>query len=103
MDVSMLKELPGGEGNFGKCYIIDDKTLYKKLYNNSDGRYNLQKGHLKNIANIENIDFTNEVALRIRMNFAETVEKLSYECKNGLTLIYLKVNTVYLEILIGYF
>ena len=32
MDVSNLKPLENGFGAFGRCYILDDNTLYKQFY-----------------------------------------------------------------------
>lgn len=57
MDVNKLKELPDGKGNFGKCYIMDDKTLYKEFYKNSYSGYSFKKENLKRITNIKNDSF----------------------------------------------
>lgn len=46
---------------------------------------------IKGSSDIEKIKFKNDVSLKILMNFNEPIERLDYECKNGLTLIYLKV------------
>ena len=31
IDVSKLKPLEHGEGKFGKCYILDEETIYKEF------------------------------------------------------------------------
>jgi len=46
---------------------------------------------IKGESKIEKINFSNIVNLSIRLRILETVESLSFETKNGLTLIYLKV------------
>lgn len=43
---------------------------------------------------IEKINFANNVDLRIRLKLNEEIESVSYETKNGLTLVYLKVKSV---------
>ena len=40
---------------------------------------------------IEKIDFSNNVNLRIRLMMEDEIESVSYETKDGLTLIYLKM------------
>lgn len=40
---------------------------------------------------IEKINFANNVDLRIRLKLNEEIESVSYETKNGLTLVYLKI------------
>ena len=68
---------------------IDKKDLSVNIQYEKGNKYPILCINGK--SEIENINFTNQVNLRIRMNFAEKVETLSYECKNGLTLVYLKV------------
>lgn len=88
MNVCKLKELPDGKGNFGKCYIIDDRTLYKEFYESSRSGYSFKKESLKKIVNIKNDSFIfpkklytkgNEV-LGYTMNYihANRIDKLNY-------------------------
>lgn len=42
---------------------------------------------------IEKINFSNNVDLRIRLRLSEKIDSVSYETKNGLTLVYLKTET----------
>ena len=50
---------------------------------------------------IEKINFSNSVNLRIRLKLNDEIESVSYESKNGLTLVYLKVKTIKPETIEG--
>ena len=49
--------------------------------------------HIKGESNIDMINFKNNVDLRIRLKLDRKVEDISYQCRDGLTLIFLKLET----------
>lgn len=57
MDTSKLKKLPNGKGTFGECYIIDDKTLYKKFYSLGNEIYPFEKDYFDTFKGIKNDSF----------------------------------------------
>ena len=57
MDTSDLKKLPNGKGSFGECFIVDDKTLYKKFFRLENGDYPFEKDYFNNIKGIKNNSF----------------------------------------------
>lgn len=54
LDTIKLKPLKNGSGSYGRCYIVDDNTLYKKFFINEDGKYPFHRDKLSNLIGIEN-------------------------------------------------
>jgi HSP20 family molecular chaperone IbpA len=54
---------------------------------------NYSELHIKGESHIESINFNNDVDLRIRLKLERKVEEISYKCQDGLTLVFLKLET----------
>ena len=79
----------------GKGYVIVCNTLGMDK-NDLSIRVEKQKGrpnpvlHIKGSTNLEKIHFNNTVDLSLELRMDSEIEDVSYEIKNGLTIIYIR-------------
>lgn len=89
MNTFGLKKLPNGEGGFGRCYIINNDTLYKKFYKQNDGKYPFSYDYFDKFIGVESDSFVfpNDVETRgdytigYTMDYihADTLELLDFD------------------------
>lgn len=57
MNISELKPLPNGSGSFGKCFIVNENILYKKLFLTEEGTLPIYEDSFENIVGLNNDTF----------------------------------------------
>ena len=84
-----LKKLPNGKGGFGRCYIIDDNTLYKKFFKQDNGKYPFEYDHFDKFYGVKSDSFVfprdietkGDYTLGYTMDYihADTLELLDFD------------------------
>lgn len=84
-----LKKLPNGKGGFGRCYILDDKTLYKKFFKQDNGKYPFEYDHFDKFYGIESDSFVFPIEVETKGDYvlgytmdyihADTLELLDFD------------------------
>ena len=90
MNTLGLKKLPNGQGGFGRCYIIDNDTLYKKFFKLSKNKYPFSAEYFEDLVGLENRTFVFPKELEIRGDYttgytmdyihAGSIESKSFDC-----------------------
>ena len=68
---------------------IDRKDLSVNISKDKGNPYPVL--HIKGECKLDNINFANNIDLRIRLKIDEDIKEVTYNCINGLTLVYLSV------------